>query len=192
MNRFAGAMAALAAVSLSACASAPPSASERGPAPWAALTSPTAALKVAFDEVCVASVMEGRPLEQLALQHSLVAVSPRSTGSPTATAAWRLASVSNVYVMALPDGNCSASVEGGDPDTLNAAAIEMLKARAAFAPIAPEPTADRQAERTAWCTPEADRPYAVALLRRTSGRRAAFVANVLRAQGARPPFCPAV
>jgi hypothetical protein len=180
------------ALSVSACASAPPVASGRGEAPWAALTSPTAALKVAFDEVCVASVMEGRSLEQLALQHYLVAVSPRSTGSPTATAAWRLASYSSVYVVALPTGGCSVSVEGGDPDGLNAAAVEMLRARAAFAPLAAGMSPDGKAERTAWCTPEADRPWFASLMRRTSGRRNAFVANVTRAQGARPSFCPAV
>ena len=164
---------------------------ERGPAPFSALTSPTAALKVAFDEVCLPSVLEGRSLEELARQRYLVPVNPRSTGSSTATAAWRLASYSHVYVVALPGGGCSVGVEGGDPDGLNAAAIEMMQARAAFAPAAPEPVDNGKAERTAWCTPEANRPYFIALLRRTSGRRNAFVANVLRAQGLRPSFCPA-
>lgn len=181
------------AASISACASATSSGthSGRGPAPYAALTSPTAALKVAFDEVCVPSIMDGQSLEQLALQHYLVAVSPRSTGSPTATAAWRLASYSQVYVVALPTGGCSVSVEGGDPDGLNAAAVEMLRARAAFAPKAAGTSPDGKAERTAWCTPEADRPWFASLMRRTSGGRNAFVANVQRAEGARPSFCPA-
>ncbi len=167
-----------------------PAPQERGPAPFAALTSPTAALKVAFDEVCLPAVLEGRSLEDLAHQRYLVPVNPRSTGSPTATAAWRLASYSHVYVVALPGGGCSVAVEGGDPEGLNAAAIAMMKAWAAFAPAAPEPTADGKAERTAWCTPEANRPYFIALLRRTSGRRNALVANVQRAQGLRPSFCP--
>ena len=178
---------AVLALTVSACAPGPRP--DRAPAPWAALTSPTAALKVAFDEVCVAAVMEGGGLEQLALRHYLVPVSPHSTRSPTATAAWRLASYSNVFVMALPDGACSVSVEGGDPDALNVVAIEMLKARAAFAPSVPQPSTDGNAERIAWCTPEAQRPYVVTLLRRTSGRRVAFLANAFRAQGARPPFC---
>ena len=182
---------AVLATGLSACGGAPQATGTASPSPppWSALTSPTAALKVAFDEVCVSSVIENLSLEQLALQRYLVPINPRRTGSPTAIKAWRLASYSDVNVMALPDGVCSVSVEGGDPDGLNAAAFAMLKARADFVPSATTLVDNGKAERTAWCTSEADRPYVVALLRRTSGRRVAFLANVFRAQGPRPSFC---
>lgn len=166
------------------------SAQDRPRPPWSALTSPTAAMKVAFDEVCLTAVAEGRSIETLALDHYLRAVRPGSTGSPSATAAWRLGSWSNVYVMALPGGGCSASIEAGDPEGLNTAAITAMMAHGSFSPAAPETV--NNAERIAWCTGEADRPLIVVLLKKTGGRRDAFLANVFRAQGARPPFCPAV
>ena len=163
------------------------SAQQRGPAPWAALTSPTAAMEVVFDRICLAALMEGRSIDDLAYENHLVSVNPRSTGSPTAERAWRLGSWSTVYVMALPNGACSASVEAGNPEGLNAAAIAAMQARAPF--TAGQTSLTNDAERTAWCTGEAQRPVVVALLKKVRGRRDAFVANVFRAQADRPSFC---
>lgn len=176
----------LALLALGACGGA--GGREADAPPWSALVSPTAAMTTAFGEVCLAAVMDGRPIADLAAARRLTAVSPRSTGSPAAVAAWWLASYSNVYVMALPGGGCSASVEAGDPADLNAAALALMQARAAFAPAPAERT--NGADRTAWCTAEADRPVVVALLQKVEGRRDAFVANVFRASGPRPAFCP--
>jgi hypothetical protein len=165
----------------------PAAAQDREPAPWAALTSPTAAMHVVFDKVCLAAVMDARSIEERALANHLIEVDARSTGSPTAERAWRLASWSYVYVMALPNGACSASVQAGDAEGMNAAALQDMAARAPF-------TAGRRdtangAERTAWCTAEAERPVVAVLLKKVGGRRDAFVANVFRAQDDRPPFC---
>jgi len=165
-------------------------AQERGPAPWVALTSPTAAMQVVFDRICLTAVMEGRSIDDLAYENHLVSVSPRSTGSPTAERAWRLGSWSSVYVVVLPNGGCSASVEAGNPGGLNAAALAAMQARAPF--TAGQSIETNDAERTAWCTEEAQRPVVVALLKKVRGRRNAFVANVFRAEADRPTFCPLV
>ena len=175
---------------LSACASTPPPGD--GSPPWASLTSPTAALTVVLDEVCLPAVMDGRPVGDLAEARYLRPVPPASTGSPMAVAAWRLASWHDIYVMELPNGGCSASIEAGDADALATGAVALLKARAAFAAGAVTPTADGRAENTAWCTPETRRPVVAGVVRRTGGRRVALLLNLFRAGDARPPFCSAL
>ncbi|HZV85032.1 MAG TPA: hypothetical protein VFF48_08610 [Brevundimonas sp.] len=182
MSRFGPVLAAA-----SLMLAAPATAQERGPPPWAALTSPTAAMEVAFDKVCLAALMSGRTIDDLAYENHLVSVAPRTTGSPTAQRAWRLASWSQVYVMALPNGACSASVEGGDAGGLNAAAVAALQARALF--TAGQRDVTNGAERTAWCTTENQRPLVAVLLKKLRGDRVAFLANVFRTQADRPPFC---
>ena len=157
------------------------------PEPWSALTSPTAAMSIVFSDVCMTAVRDGSSIEALALDHWLRPVSPASTGSPTATAAWRLASYSNVFVMALPDGGCSASVEAGDPQALQDAAAALTTRHGVF--IRGQTVVGDDNHRTAWCTGEAQRPLIAVLVRRTNGRRAAFVANVFRAERDRPGFC---
>ncbi|MES2833201.1 MAG: hypothetical protein V4707_00685 [Pseudomonadota bacterium] len=189
MSRFLAVLAP-AALLLSACASGPLPAQGDGAPPWASLTSPTAALKVVLDEVCLPAVMHGRPVAELAEARYMVSVPVRSTGSPMAVAAWRLGSWHDVYVMELPNGGCSASLEAGDAAGLATAAIEMLKTHGTFAAGDSMPARDGEAENTAWCTPEADRPVVVGVLRKIRGRGPALLVNVFRAQGARPPFCP--
>lgn len=175
------------AVGLALSLGAPAAAQEKEPEPWAALTSPTAAMHVVFDKVCLAAVMDGRSIEDRALANHLVEVDARSTGSPTAERAWRLGSWSYVYVMELPNGACSASVQAGDAEAMNAAALEDMAARAPF--TAGRRDTSNGAERTAWCTAETQRPVVAVLLKKLRGRRDAFVANVFRAQADRPPFC---
>ena len=143
-----------------------------------------------LDEICLPAIMEGRSIRELAEARYLRSVEPRTTGSPSAVAAWRLASWHEIYVMELPNGGCSASLEAGDADDLAADALTMIKARAAFAPGLVAPSADGDAENTAWCSPEAIRPVVAGIVRRTGGRRVALLVNVFRAQNARPPFCP--
>lgn len=181
--------AVLACLCLAGCATS--ERPERGPAPYAALISPTAALKVALDEVCLPAVLEGRSLEELALSRHLVPANPRRAGSPTATAAWRLASLGQVYVFLLPNGGCSVSLERGDADELNRQALAMLTARRPDVRLGlSEPTDRERAQRDAYCTSEVTRPYVVALVRRKeSSRPTAFLANVFQAQADRPPFC---
>lgn len=117
------------------------------------LTSPTAAMSIVFSDVCMTAVRDGASIEALALDHWLRPVSPASTGSPTATAAWRLASYSNVFVMALPDGGCSASVEAGDPQALQDAAAALTTRHGVV--IRGQTVVGDDNHRTAWCTGEA-------------------------------------
>ena len=176
-------------LTLGACASAPPPSQGDGAPPWSSLTSPTAALTVVLDEVCLPAILEGRPISALAEARYLRAVPPRSTGSSQAVAAWRLASWHEIYVMELPNGGCSVSLEAGDAEDLATAAVTMLKARADFTPGLTLPARDGEAENTPWCTPEADRPVVAGVLKKTRGRGPALLINVFRAQAARPPFC---
>jgi hypothetical protein len=143
------------------------------------------------NEVCLPAILENQSIEALALQHFMRPVGVRETGSDQAVAAWRLASYSGVYVMELPNGGCSASVDAGDPDALNDRALELLAARGTFAVGASYETRGGNAVNTAHCSPETDRPVVVGLVRKTGGRGAAFLANVFRAQNTRPPFCQA-
>ena len=174
---------------LSACASSSAPSTGDGSPPWSSLTSPTAALKVVLDEVCLPAILEDRPIGELAEARYLRPVSPASTGSPSAVAAWRLGSWHTIHVMELPNGGCSVSLAAGDADELAAAAVGMMEARAPFAPGLVAPTRDGNAENTAWCTPEATRPVVAGVVRRIGGRRAALLVNVFRAQDARPSFC---
>ena len=177
----------IAAVAVAGCASSPDVSGSSQPAPWGALVSPMKAMEIVFSDVCLTGVAQARDLESLALDHWLRPVPPRSTGSSQATAAWRLASYSEIFAMALPNGGCSASVEGGDPQALHDAAVGLMGHHAVFSRGLAMPEQDGVL--TAWCTAEQDKPLVVALVRRTGGRRLAFVANVFRAQGARPSFC---
>ncbi len=177
----------VAAVALAGCAGQQHTVRPAQPAPWGALVSPSKAMEIVFSDVCLTALEQARGVEGLALDHWLRPVPPRSTGSSQATAAWRLASYSEVYVVTLPNGGCSASVEAGDPQALHDAALSLMSRHVVFSKGLSMPEQDNV--RTAWCTAEQDKPLVVALVRRTGGRRPAFVANVFRAQGARPSFC---
>lgn len=185
MNRLACML--LLALTVASCASAPPQGD--GSPPWSSLTSPTAALRVALEEVCLPAILEDRPIGPLAEARYLRAVAPRSTGSPQATAAWRLGSWHEVFVMQLPNGGCSLSLEAGDAEALASEAQSMLLARAQFTQGQSLPSADGNAINTAWCTPEPHRPVVAGIVKRTGGRRVALLINVFRAQDARPEFC---
>jgi len=144
-------------------------------------------MAIVFSDVCLTAVRDETSIEALALDHWLRPVPPRSTGSSMGTAAWRLASYSSVFVIALPNGGCSASVEAGDPEGLEAAALDLLPRYGDFVRGETFPAEDNT--RTAWCTAETHQPLIVVLVRRTQGRRPAFVANIFRAESTRPSFC---
>lgn len=183
---------------LMAAGSAAPAAFAQSPAeqqappsrpPWSSLTSPSAALRVVLDEICLPAILETRPLGPLAESRYLRPVAPRSTGSAQAVAAWRLASWHEIFVMQLPNGGCSLSLEAGDADDLAALAVTMLQARVPFEEGQSMPSADGDATNTAWCTADADRPVVAGIVRRTRGRRVALLINLFRAQGPHPAFC---
>lgn len=161
---------------------------QAGP-PLSALTSPTAALRVVLDQVCLPAILDNQPIGPLAEGRSMQSVPPRTTRSSQAVAAWRLASWHEIFVMQLPNGGCSLSLEEGDPEGLAALAVTMLQARATFVQGQSAPSADGNATNTAWCTTEAYRPVVAGIVQRRQGRRVALLMNVFRAQAARPPFC---
>jgi len=186
MRRY-GVAAIVATLVISGCATG----TATGPdaPPYGALISPTAAMELVFNEVCLPAILENQPIETLALLRYMRPVGVRETGSDQAVAAWRLASYSRVYVMQLPNGGCSASVDAGDPDALNARALELLAARGPFVAGAAYETRGGNAVNTAHCSPEPDRPVVVGLVRKTGVRADAIIANVFSAQGSPPPFC---
>ena len=73
---------------------------------------------------------------------------------------------------------------------LNAAALQLMRDRGIEFRAGLREAADRgRAERVAYCTP-ATHPIVIALYRKTGrSRRPAFLANVFRAEAARPDFC---
>jgi hypothetical protein len=176
---------------LTVCGCAPSAKTRRGDGspPWSSLTSPTAVLKVALDEVCLPAILDNRPISELAEARYLVSVPPRSTGSSQATAAWRLGSWHEIYVMQLPNGGCSVSLEAGNAQDLAASAVEMAQARTAFTRGLVTPARNGEAENTAWCSAGNDRPVVVGVMRKLSGRGPALMVNVFRAEAARPSFC---
>jgi hypothetical protein len=78
------------------------------------------AQKQAFDGGCLTHVFEGKPLaDVMAAIPNAKSIPVRDSGSPTATAAWKLDGPNSVTVMQLPNGAaCSASVMMGDPQRL--------------------------------------------------------------------------
>ncbi len=140
--------------------------------------------KQALDGGCLTSIMEGKPLRDLmaAMPDAKPIVPASKTGSPTATDAWRISTQNIAYVMLLPGGACSMSIEMGNPQQLSDAALALMQARAAFTRGQVDTSAKGDAERTTYCTPGAY-PYVVVIYKRTTGRRAAFLANVFKAQG---------
>lgn len=143
------------------------------------------AQKLAFDGGCLSYVIGGRPLRDLmAAMPEAKSVPVSETRSPTATEAWKIGTLNAVYVMQLPNGaSCSASVMMGDPQRLYDAAVTLMQARGAFIKGQVDTSERGDAERTTWCTAELN-PYVVVLYRRTTGTRAAFLANAFKAQGA--------
>lgn len=148
------------------------------------------AQKQAFDGGCLTYVFEGKPLaDVMAAMPNAKSIPVKESGSPTATAAWRVGDRNSVIVMQLPNGvACSASVMYGDPQRLSDAAVDMIQARGAFTKGKVDPSERGDAERTAWCT-AGPYPYVVPIYRRTTGTRVAFLANVFKAQGAALSSC---
>ncbi len=140
--------------------------------------------KQVFDDGCLAYVFSDKALaDVMAAMPDAVSIPPKDTGSPTATAAWKVGSRNQAYVMQLPNGrSCSASILYGDPQRLYDAAVAFIQTRGAFTKGEVDKSARGDAERTTWCT-AGPYPYVAVLLRRTTGTRPAFLANVFKAQG---------
>lgn len=160
-------------------------------APFAALVSNEAAVRVAFGDVCLRGVLEGRDYGELALYNHLVPTRPTLAGAGPDDRAWRLASLGDVYVVAWKDGSCSTSYERGDAEALvkTALAIFSVNGVEGLSGLT-EPTDHGKAERRSYCAP-GDNPVVTALTVKVDRRakRPALVTTSFRAKALRPSFC---
>ena len=160
------------------------------PAPWGALTSPEAAMKVAFEKVCLRAMLEGQPVGPIAVANRLLKVDPRSAGAEDAEGAWRLASLGRVFVVAWKDGSCSSSSERGDPETLSQQVLAAVAARGIELHQGLVVPAADNGQRIAWCG-DGPQPWVLTLITRRGrkGRRPALVTTLFKARGNSPSFC---
>jgi hypothetical protein len=159
-------------------------------APWKALTSHSAALKVAFEEVCLPAVLEGRNVETLAIQRHLVEVKPKLAGFSGEVRTWRLASLGHVHVAAWADGTCSVSMQRGTSEDMRRQVLDAVAARnVTLAPGISQP-AKADGVNTAYCSAP-PQPLVVSIITPANkkSRRPAILVNVFRARGAEPSFC---
>ncbi|PZR34977.1 MAG: hypothetical protein DI526_08640 [Caulobacter segnis] len=84
---------------------------------------------LAFAEVCLKSVVEGRPIEDLAKAAGMLPVSSGALGGTAKDRAWRLGLLKPSYVVAWTDGGCTAIVEQGDAAALGEMARAAILAR---------------------------------------------------------------
>jgi hypothetical protein len=89
----------------------------------------TAAGRVAFAEVCLKAVAEGRPVADLARASGMDSVPPTALGATANDKAWKAGAAQPAYVVAWPDGGCTAMVDRGDLAALNAMARAAILAR---------------------------------------------------------------
>ena len=162
------------------------------PTPWAALTSPEAAMKVAFEKVCLRAMLENRSVGQVAVANMLLKVDARPAGATAADQAWRLASLGRVFVVAWQDGSCSSSSERGDPDVLSRQVLAAAMDHGLTLRQGQTYPANDGGERVAWCS-EGPQPWVLAITtrRRDKGRRPAIVTTLFKAKGDAPEFCRA-
>ena len=162
------------------------------PAPWAALTSPEAAVRVAFEKVCLRAMLESQPIGPIAVSNRLLPVDARSAGATADDNAWRLASLGRVFVVAWKDGSCSSSSERGDPDVLSRQVLEAAAAHGLVLRAGQSYPASDGGQRAAWCS-EGLQPWVLAITtrRESKGRRPAIVTTLFRAKGDAPEFCRA-
>lgn len=158
--------------------------------PFAALTSPSAALKVAFEEVCLPAILDGQSVETLAIQRHLISVNPKLAGFSGEVKTWRLASLGQVYVAAWSDGTCSTTVERGDPEALKAQALAAVRARGIELTEGLSQPAKAGGINIAYCSP-GPQPVVLGIITPADKKspRGAIFLNLFRAKGDQPEFC---
>lgn len=90
----------------------------------------TAAGRIAFAEVCLKAVAEGRSIGDLAQAKGMESVAPTALGATVNDKAWKAGLLQPAHVVAWPDGGCTVSVDRGDPAALSAMARDAILARA--------------------------------------------------------------
>ena len=159
-------------------------------APWKALTSSSAALKVVFDEICLPAILDGQSVARLAVQRHLVEVNPKLAGFSGDVRTWRLASLAHVYVAAWGDGTCSATVDRGDADAFRRQVLDAVAARNIILASGASQPAKADGVNTAYCSAP-PQPLVISIITpadRRSRRPAIFV-NAFRSRGVEPSFC---
>jgi hypothetical protein len=158
--------------------------------PIAALTSPSAAVKVAFEEVCLPAILDGQPVETLAIQRHLVSVNPKLAGFSGEVKTWRLASLGQVYVAAWSDGTCSVTSERGDPEALRQQVLDAMAARGIRLTAGLAQPAKADGINQAYCE-AGSHPLVLSIITPVDkkSRRGAVFTNLFRARGERPSFC---
>jgi hypothetical protein len=158
--------------------------------PWKALTSHSAALTVAFEEVCLPAILDRQPVATLAIQRHLVEVKPKLAGFSGDVRTWRLASLGHVYVAAWADGTCSVSLQRGAPEDLRKQVLDAVAARnVVLSPGRPQ-AAKADGVNTDYCS-ASPQPLVVSIITPAGkkSRRPAIFVNAFRARGAEPSFC---
>jgi len=160
------------------------------PAPWSALTSPEAAVKVAFEKVCLRAMLGDQPIGPIAVANRLLPVDPRGAGATPDDKVWRLASLGRVFVVAWKDGSCTSSSERGDPDILSRQVLTAIASAGVALRQGQTYPADDGGSRVAWCS-EGPQPWVLAIVTRrgAKGRRPAIVTTLFKAKGDAPAFC---
>jgi hypothetical protein len=184
---------AAACVALAACGSTTKPGRDgiiRGPAPYAALTSASEALKVVFDEVCVPTVLDGGDFVMLAKQRYMVEVKPARDATGQTNQSFRLASLGDVGATLWADGTCTISVERGETEAMKAQVLETLLKRGHTMKPVKTDTAAGGGVRTGYCNDE-PRPLLLAII--TPGpkpsKRPNIVVNLYRARGGASDIC---
>lgn len=89
----------------------------------------TAAGRIAFADVCLKAVAEGRPVADLAQVLGMEPVTPTTAGATLNDKAWKVGAIQPARVVAWTGGGCTASVDRGDPAALSAMARAAILAR---------------------------------------------------------------
>jgi hypothetical protein len=162
----------------------------RGPAPYAALTSSSEALKVVFDEVCVPVILDGGDFVALAKTRYMVEVKPGKDSTGQSSQTFRLASFGEVTATLWADGSCMVGLERGNSDELSAQALASLAARGHTMTSGTSGSAPNDGARKAYCNPD-PRPLILAVTTPASksSKRLALVATLYRAKGGASDIC---
>lgn len=162
----------------------------RGPAPYAALTSSSEALKVAFEQVCLPVILDGGDFVTLAKSRYMVEVKPGRDTTGQSSQTFRLASFGEVTATLWEDGSCMVALERGNSEELSSQALASLAARGQVMTRGISGPAANDGARLAFCNPD-PRPLILALTTPASksSRRLALVATLYRAKGGASDIC---
>lgn len=162
----------------------------RGPAPYAALTSTSAGLKVVFDEVCIPVVLDGGDFVTLSKSRHMVETKASTDTTGQSSQSFRVASFGEITATLWADGSCMVALERGDSSELRDQVLASLTARGHAMTRGISGAAPNDGARMAFCNAD-PRPLVLALTTPASksSRRLALVATLYRAKGGASDIC---